>query len=211
MFYVYEWYIVETGEIIYVGKGTRRRYKVTKHNRFFNEMIKRFVCDSRIVKTFDNENDAFQYEYIRVNELKEKGQCVCNIYNGGFGGSVNWWTDELRNKYSQNNVMKSENQRKRMSEQNPMKNKDIAEKTNGQKRISVIIADKEYISILEASKALEVSTDTIRQWCKKGISSKGIPCRFKDKQSRHYSKHGNQQPSRENDDKSIPEGSTTNE
>lgn len=27
MFYVYEWYIVETGEIFYVGKGCKNRYK----------------------------------------------------------------------------------------------------------------------------------------------------------------------------------------
>ena len=35
MFYVYEWFIKETDEIIYVGKGCRNRYKVRKHNRFF--------------------------------------------------------------------------------------------------------------------------------------------------------------------------------
>lgn len=53
MYYVYEWFIVETGEVIYVGKGTGRRYKVRKHNRLFNEMIRRFECDSRIVKEFE--------------------------------------------------------------------------------------------------------------------------------------------------------------
>lgn len=31
MFYVYEWYIVDTGEIIYVGKGKGNRYKVRKN------------------------------------------------------------------------------------------------------------------------------------------------------------------------------------
>ena len=52
MFYVYEWFIKETNEVIYVGKGCGRRYKVTKHNKFFNDMIKRFDCDSRIIKEF---------------------------------------------------------------------------------------------------------------------------------------------------------------
>ena len=32
MYYVYEWYNVDTGEILYVGKGTGNRYKV-KHGR----------------------------------------------------------------------------------------------------------------------------------------------------------------------------------
>ena len=58
MFYVYEWFIVDTGEIFYVGKGCNHRYKVRKHNKFFNDMIKRYKCDSRIVKTFNCEKDA---------------------------------------------------------------------------------------------------------------------------------------------------------
>ena len=28
MFYVYEWFNVNSGVVIYVGKGTKRRYKV---------------------------------------------------------------------------------------------------------------------------------------------------------------------------------------
>ena len=129
MYYVYEWFIVETGEVIYVGKGTGRRYKVRKHNRLFNEMIRRFECDSRIVKEFGTEREAFEFEFVRINEMHERGQCVCNIHNGGYGGTVEWWTDELRAHYSEINVMKSEEQRKRMSENNPMKDKKIAEKT----------------------------------------------------------------------------------
>ena len=96
MFYVYEWYIVDTDEIIYVGKGCKNRYKVTKHNKMFNEMIRRYNCKSRIIKKFDNEKDAFEYEFIRINELRNKNQCVCNIYNGGTGGTVSWWNEERK-------------------------------------------------------------------------------------------------------------------
>lgn len=205
MYYVYEWYIVETGEIIYVGKGTHRRYKVTKHNRFFNDMIRRYDCESRIIKEFENEKDAFAYEYDRVRELKTIGQCVCNIYEGGNGGTTEWWNDELRKKYSEHNVMKSEAQRKRMSVNNPMKRPEIAEKTNGQKRKPVIIEGKRYISIKAASIEFNVSPDTINQWCIKGHNTKGAKCEFAQK-----SIYGNQQPSRGNANKSTPEGSTTN-
>ena len=100
MFYVYEWYVKETNEVIYVGKGTNRRYKVTKHNKFFNEFIKRFECESRIIKYFEKEKDAFAYEYDRVKELKQIGQCVCNIYDGGFGGTTSWWNEKRRDEYS---------------------------------------------------------------------------------------------------------------
>ena len=257
MYYVYEWFIVKTGEIIYVGKGTGKRYKVRKHNRLFNEMLKRFYCYSRIVKVFDSEKEAFEYEYEYINELKAKGQCVCNIMVGGNGGSTEWWSDDVRNKYSERNVMKSVAQRQRMSENNPMKNKEIAKKTNACKRKAVFIGEVGYPSITIASKALSVSAHTIIQWCKNGINAQGQICKYanekddvvvskkeaipvivngvlykstneaskklgisrtvidkylrgKGKNDKYICEYGNQQPSRENSDNSIPEGSTTN-
>lgn len=191
MFYVYEWYIIDTNEVIYVGKGVRNRYKVRKHNKMFNEMIKRFDCDSRIVKEFESEKDAFAYEHERVNELREMGQCVCNIYDGGRGGTTEWWTNELKDKYSEKNVMKSKEQRERMSKNNPMKNPSIAEKTNAKKRIAIIIGGVEYPSIADASKAFNVSSSTINAWCMKGETSLGLPCRYKDADKKSAYKHKN--------------------
>ena len=180
MYYVYEWFLLDTDEVIYVGKGTGNRYKVRKHNKFFNDFLKRFACDSRIVKEFENEADAFNYEYERINELKAKEQCVCNIREGGFGGTTEWWTDDLRERYSEYNVMKSERQRKRMSEQNPMKNHEIAQKTNAQKKRAVIIGNATYPSVKEAHEKIGVATDTIILWCKKGINNQGEQCRYAD-------------------------------
>ena len=103
MFYVYEWFIKNTNEIIYVGKGSKNRYKVRKHNYIFNEFIKRYNCDSRIVKYFESEKEAFAAEFDRINELKLIGQCVCNINAGGAGGTIEHWTEERRKTYSENN------------------------------------------------------------------------------------------------------------
>lgn len=211
MFYVYEWYIVETNEIIYVGKGCRNRYKVRKHNQFFNEMIKRYNCESRIVKYFDNEADAFEYEYQRVKELKQQDQCICNIYNGGTGGTVNWWTNELRKKYSEKNVMKCEKQRVRMRNHNPMSNPLIAEKTNGQKRRKVTIGNITYNSIKDAKEKLGISYSNIKTWSKRGKTPSGEICIIEpQKQYCKKNVQGNQQPSRGNTNNSTSEGSTTN-
>jgi len=180
MYYVYEWFVIATGEVIYVGKGTGNRYKVRKHNKLFNEMIRRYACDSRIIKEFQTEKEAFSYEYERVNELKQIGQCVCNIYNGGYGGTTTCWTDAQREKYSIHNAMKSEKQRKRMSTSNPMKNKDIANKVNAKKRIPVIVGDKEYPSIKAACEQYSVSSGTINGWCIRGFNSIGESCYYKD-------------------------------
>lgn len=186
MYYVYEWFIVETGEIIYVGKGSKRRYKVTKHNKFFNEMIRRNQCDSRIIKEFEKEEDAFYYEMVRIDELKEIGQCVCNIYRGGCGGTTSWWTEERRHEYSIKNVMKSKEQRERMSKFNPMKDPNIAEKSNSKKRRPVIIGEKEFKSVYDAAKTLNVAEQTVIKWCRKGVNENFVNCRYKDEPQKEY-------------------------
>lgn len=179
MFYVYEWYIKNSGEIIYVGKGCRNRYRVTKHNRLFDEMIKRFSCESRIIQYFENEKEAFAYEYQRVNELKAIGQCVCNINKGGAGGTVGWWTDEWRAWYSENNVMRSENQRQRMALHNPMHIEEVKQKVASKKTKPVVINGEEYQSATIASKSLNVCVATIYAWCKRGYDTYGNECRYK--------------------------------
>lgn len=187
MYYVYEFFIVETGEIIYAGKGTGRRYKVvSQRNKLLKKMLKEYKCDSRIVKEFDEEKDAFIFEYEYIKELKKQGQCVCNIHSGGAGGSGEFWTDELRREYSENNVMKDPAQRRRFSEKNPMKDPEIAERVNGRKRRAVIIGNKEYKSVAEACKSLGVAQDSIILWCKKGINGKGELCRYKDEEQVIY-------------------------
>lgn len=180
MHYVYEWFLVETGEVIYVGKGTKKRYAVRKHNRFFNDMIKRFHCENRIVKWFSSEQDAFQYEYDRINALKAIGQCVCNIQRGGFGGTTSRWTDEERKHYSEHNVMKADEQRRRMVTNNPMKNKEIAMKSGEKHKNPVIIGEKEFDSVKEAMEYYGVSYEVISYWCKRGKNKNGEWCRYKD-------------------------------
>ena len=180
MFYVYEWFVKDTNEIIYVGKGTGNRYKVRKHNDFFNDFIKRQECDSRIIKEFENEKDAFEYEYNRINELKDKGQCVCNNRPGGFGGMTEWWTDERRKSYSVNNAMKSDEQRNRMKKNNPMKDKDVAEKSASKHRRVIVFNGKRYKSLQDAAIQIGVSEATIMAWCKKGHNTKNEPCYYED-------------------------------
>lgn len=218
MFYVYEWFIKENNEVFYVGKGTNRRYKVRKHNKFFNDFIKRYDCDSRIIRFFESEEEAFQYEFERIRELKSINQCACNIYEGGFGGTQSWWTDELREKYSQKNVMKSENQRKRMSEKNPMKNPEIANKTNSQKKKKICIGDKVFDGLIDVAKEYNITSTAVLYWLKRGYSSDSQPCYYLEKAIQNNKpingykcSYDNQQPSQEKTDKSILEGSTTNE
>lgn len=186
MFYIYEWYIKETGEIFYVGKGSKKRYLCKQHNKLFKEFIKRYDCESRIIKYYDKEEEAFKAEYDRINQLKRSNQCVCNIYKGGFGGETKSWTKEKREWYSKHNVMKSQNQRKRMSENNPMKNKEYVEKNAKARKRPVLIDSKEYEGIVDVMKEYNVYDNAIRYWIKRGYTNKNETIKFK---------YDNQQPS----------------
>lgn len=207
-FYVYEWYIKDTNEIIYVGKGSKKRYLSKQHNKLFKEFINRFICESRIVKYFENEQDAYYYEYSYIEYLRANNQCVCNICKGGNGGggsvnkNITRWTEKERLKYSQNNVMKDIKQRERMCKNNPMKNKEYAKKNGIAHRKPIFIGNKVFNSITEASKYFNTTKTTICDWCRKGHfkKDKNIKCGYV-----------NQQPSYMNTDKSSIEGSTTNE
>lgn len=207
-FYIYEWYIVDTNEIIYVGKGSKKRYLSKQHNKLFKEFIKRFSCKSRIVEYFEDEQKAYEKEFDRINELKAINQCVCNINAGGSGGGasiktkMNRWTPKEREKYSLNNVMKNQKQRERMSKNNPMKNKEYAKKNGIAHRKQIFIGNQKFNSITEASEYFNTNKTTICDWCRNGYfkRNKNIKCGYV-----------NQHPSYTNTDRSSIEGSTTNE
>lgn len=187
MFYVYEWFDKNTNKVFYVGKGTRNRYKVRKHNKFFNHMINTVDCESRIVKYFETEGEAFDYEYLYIKQKRKAGECLCNIYEGGTGGTVSWWDDKRRKEYSEKNVMKSQSQRKRMSENNPMKDKNIALKMGAKHMRAVVINHKIYPGVKIAAKEIGVCEYTISTWCRRGYDINGNPCRYEDEEQKEYS------------------------
>lgn len=187
MFYVYEWYIVETGEIFYVGKGCKNRYKSKCHrNRLFDEFIKRFNCESRIIKRFDTEDEAFCFEKERIAELKAKGLCVCNLDGGGNGGVNFVWTDDMRKYKSVYNPMKAKAQRERMSKNNPMKRPDIAAENGKRKMRPVVINGTWYESLKSAAKSIGVCEFSILTWCKRGYDTVGNPCRYANEEQKPY-------------------------
>lgn len=259
MFYVYEWFIVATGEIFYVGKGTGKRYLVKKRNYIFDAIIKNEKCDVRIVKTFDDELESFKYEEQRIQELWKKGEAKANLRFGGNGGVASVWTQEMREKMSRDNPMKDELQKQRMRDNNPMYNPETAKKMALSKSKPIIINGEEFATPKLAAEHYSVGVACVYKWAKRGYTTDGLPCHYKNekqadftfsktcskaisidgiifpslrsaadflqvkdtsplckalKQNRPYKGHicnyVNQQPSRENSNNSISEGSTTN-
>lgn len=187
MFYVYAWYNKKTKEIFYIGKGCNNRYKQVKNrNKLFIDYYNNNDCGVKIIKWFNNEDEALEYENKCIIRLKKKGRCSCNLDNGGTGGLNIVWTEEMRQYQSEYNPMKREEQKERMSKHNPMKNKDVA-KRNGKKHMrAVIINGNEYESLVCASKECNVTTNCIMMWCKRGYDTYGKPCRYKDENQKEY-------------------------
>lgn len=178
-FYVYEWYNKKTNQVFYVGKGCKNRYKqITKRNKVFIDYYNNNECESRIIKYFDNEADAFKYENKKILYYKKNNQCFCNLDNGGKGGFNFVWTNEMRLYKSKYNPMKNYYQRYRMSINNPMKNPNIKEKVKQKKSKKVVLGDKIYNSIKDLSREYNVHDTAIQYWLKRGYGRNNKPCYY---------------------------------
>ena len=90
-YYVYIWYIVDTDEVFYVGKGKGRRYKQTSNrNKFFTNMYKSHNCD--VKKIYENltESEAFQKERETVKWYRENTKFRLTNQTEGGEGSSGW-------------------------------------------------------------------------------------------------------------------------
>lgn len=99
IFYVYEWFNIETKEVFYVGKGKNKRYKdVKKRNDYFKNYYNKYKCDVRKVIKNISEKEAFDKEIELIKEYRLKGQCKCNLSNGGEGCTYEdgTWNDLFR-------------------------------------------------------------------------------------------------------------------
>ena len=48
----------------------------------------KYECCNRIVKEFDTEAEAFEYEIYLIEKRKSEGQAEANFHEGGLGGDV---------------------------------------------------------------------------------------------------------------------------
>ena len=102
-YYVYIWYIVDTNEVFYVGKGKGKRYKDTSHrNKFFRDMYASHNCDVRKIYENLTEAEAFQKEQETIKWYREHTDFrLTNQTDGGEGASGWVPPEEFKRKQSQ--------------------------------------------------------------------------------------------------------------
>lgn len=143
-YYVYEYYIKDTDEVFYVGKGKNKRYKdMSNRNKFFKDMYNSHKCSVRKVYNNLSEYDAFEKEKELINYYKTNTSFrLTNQTEGGEGISgfklsngtklkiskankLKWQDKDFKDKqafHRQYGVYKSEQFRKKMSQVTAGKN-----------------------------------------------------------------------------------------
>lgn len=111
-YYVYKWYIEDTNEIFYIGKGKNDRYKRIKNNKFFRDMYNTHKCNVRIIYNNLTEKEAFKKEseliYYYKNNFPQYR--LTNQTNGGEGTSGWKPTKEFKKKQSKIHKAQWQNQ-----------------------------------------------------------------------------------------------------
>lgn len=83
-YYVYAWYIKNTNEVFYIGKGTGNRYKTRKReNSYFMKILNSHECESTIIKDQLNEEEAFKLEKELIAFHRKNSPRLTNVLDGG--------------------------------------------------------------------------------------------------------------------------------
>lgn len=104
LFYVYEWYICESNEVFYVGKGTGDRYLETRRrNKMFKDIYNTHNCNVRFVKSNLTEEESFELEKETIAFYKNNTKYrISNQTDGGTGGNTRkYYSQEELKMYSE--------------------------------------------------------------------------------------------------------------
>lgn len=137
LYYVYIWYVIETNEVFYVGKGKGKRYKqVSGRNKFFMDMYISHNCNAKKIYENLTEAEAFQKEQETIKWYKEHTNFRLTNQTDGGEGSAGWIPpEEFKKKQSdihkaqwQDEDFKAKMLAIRTDENGPYKSKEFREK-----------------------------------------------------------------------------------
>lgn len=89
IYYVYEWFDVDSGYVFYVGKGKYNRASdLCRRNNLFTTYYSTHQCDFRYIRKNMIEEEAYALEREIILHYKHISQCHCNIDDGGRRGGA---------------------------------------------------------------------------------------------------------------------------
>jgi hypothetical protein len=101
MFYVYQHLRKDNNIPFYVGKGLKNRaYKKSRRNKGWNNIVNKVGFIVEIIKYFNNEDDAIEYEHNLIKEYRNKNISLVNQTKYSSGGTKWSYTEEVKQKQS---------------------------------------------------------------------------------------------------------------
>ena len=108
-YYVYMYYVVDTNEVFYIGKGKGNRAYTGKRNKFCEDMKNTHNWAVKILDEGLSESESFELEMEYIKEFRE-GNRLTNQTDGGDGTSGYIMTDEAKKKISKSSIKKWEDE-----------------------------------------------------------------------------------------------------
>lgn len=101
MFYVYQHLRLDNNKPFYIGKGCKdRAWRKKRNNIGWNNITNKIGFKVEILKYFDDENQAIEYEHQLINTYREQKIELVNQTKHSSGGTKWSYTDEIKNKQS---------------------------------------------------------------------------------------------------------------
>ena len=101
MFYVYQHLRLDNNKPFYIGKGCKdRAWRKKRNNIGWNNIANKIGFKVEILKYFDDENQAIEYEHQLINTYREQKIELVNQTKHSSGGTKWSYTDEIKNKQS---------------------------------------------------------------------------------------------------------------
>jgi hypothetical protein len=101
-YYVYHWIRKDLNEPFYIGKGTGNRASHKKSNKGWKNITAKVECFWQILKYFEDEEQAYLYEHELIENYKKLGYKIVNQTKYSKGGSTWAYTDEVKQRQSEN-------------------------------------------------------------------------------------------------------------
>lgn len=164
-FYIYQHSIPDTGEVFYLGKGTRRR-AWTRHGRniFWHNVVKKHGVVTTIVADRLSEREALELEVKLLSKFKAVGLCKTNLTLGGEGISGYHHAEFAKQKISARHKGKVTSHATKLKQREAMVSRFSGEKHPMARKVIDLRTGTIYETVKEASLVVGVKYKTFHQW-----------------------------------------------